>query len=48
MKDFNVISVTKISVAAGALCDWVLAMHLYGNAFRAVEPKRQKNLKKLK
>jgi dynein heavy chain len=40
-KDFNVDDITKISHAAGALCDWVCAMELYAKVFRDVEPRRQ-------
>merc|ERR1719253_1719997 len=34
--------VTKVSKAAGALCQWVHAMKMYGDIFREVEPKRLK------
>eukprot|EP00397_Hematodinium_sp_SG-2012_P000063 GEMP01000063.1.p1 GENE.GEMP01000063.1~~GEMP01000063.1.p1 ORF type:complete len:2825 (+),score=742.06 GEMP01000063.1:2672-11146(+) len=35
-------SVTKVSLAAGALCEWVHAMSIYSTIFREVEPKRLK------
>lgn len=35
-------SVGKVSSAAGALCQWVHAMSIYGSVFREVEPKRLK------
>jgi len=39
-KDFNYDEIEKVSVAAGALCDWVCAIELYAKVFRDVEPRR--------
>ncbi|KAF4698240.1 hypothetical protein FOZ63_002766, partial [Perkinsus olseni] len=39
---FTPTAVGKVSVAAGALCQWVHAMKVYAEVFREVEPKRLK------
>jgi len=39
---FNGQLVLKVSMAAGALCQWVHAMKLYGEVWREVQPKEQK------
>jgi dynein heavy chain len=39
MQDFNSDEICNVSMAAGALCDWVIAMEQYAKVFRDVEPK---------
>jgi len=39
-KDFNPEDISNVSYAAGALCEWVIAMELYAKVFRDVEPRR--------
>jgi len=39
-KDFNPEDISNVSYAAGALCEWVLAIELYAKVFRDVEPRR--------
>ncbi|XXQ31513.1 AAA+ ATPase domain-containing protein [Plasmodiophora brassicae] len=40
VKDFTAEQVVKKSVAAAALCDWVVAIEVYAMTFRTVAPKR--------
>ena len=39
---FTPTQVAKVSLAAGALCQWVHAMYIYAQVSREVEPKRLK------
>jgi dynein heavy chain len=39
-KDFNAEVISAVSLAAGAMCEWVVAMELYAKVFRDVEPRR--------
>lgn len=39
-KDFNPDDISSVSVAAGAMSEWVLAMEQYAKVFRDVEPRR--------
>lgn len=39
-KDFNPEDISNVSYAAGALCEWCIAMELYAKVFRDVEPRR--------
>jgi dynein heavy chain len=41
-EEFTAEHVTKVSLAAGALCTWVLAMEIYSVVVREVAPKRAK------
>ena len=38
-KDFNPDDISTVSLAAGAMCEWVIAMEQYARVFRDVEPK---------
>ena len=38
--DFNPDDIGNVSQAAGALCEWVIAMEMYAKVFRDVEPRR--------
>ena len=38
--DFNPEDIGNVSQAAGALCEWVIAMEMYAKVFRDVEPRR--------
>ena len=40
MKEFNPDDISDVSVAAGAMCEWVLAMEQYAKVWRDVEPRR--------
>ena len=40
--DFNRETIEKISIAAGSLCEWVIAMDKYARISRNIEPKRNR------
>jgi len=40
-KDFSPEKITSVSLAAGAMCEWVIAMEQYAMVYRDVEPRRQ-------
>lgn len=41
--DFTPAAASAVSKAAGGLCQWVIAIHKYGNIFKEVHPKIVKN-----
>jgi dynein axonemal heavy chain len=40
-KDFDPAKIANVSIAASAMCEWVIAMEMYGRVYRDVEPRRQ-------